>query len=720
MPRVLIVSNRLPVTVHRGAAGFEVHPSPGGLATGLRGPHDRGEGWWVGWPGLSDDLSEIEREELTRALGEARLAPVLLGAPEIERYYNGFSNGFIWPVFHYLTGQLPFRSDDWPVYRDVNERFANAVAAHYRDGDLIWVHDYQLMLVPELLRRRLPKARIGFFLHVPFPALDVYRTLPHREELLQGLLGADLVGFHTTSYLRHFGSALLGLLGLPVAADHVVCGERTIRLGVHPMGVDAAHLGALADTPAVRDEAAKVREGCEKVFVSIDRLDYTKGAVRRLLAYESLLRRHPELVEKLKFVSLSAPSREQVGAYQDFRREVDAHVGRINGAFATPSWVPIHHMFQALPEAGVAALYRAADVMLVTPIRDGMNLVAKEYVAARTDELGVLVLSEYAGAAAELVEAVNVNPYDVERMALSYYQALMMPPVEQRRRMRALRTRVTGHDVHRWVEGFLGSLADEAKHGPPPATRRSPVAALPEVLAAKKLLLVLDYDGTLVSLAASPELALPDEELLALLAKLVARRYTELHILSGRTLGFLDRWFGDLGAHLHAEHGAASRPPTRKEWRKRDIPPPAWQEAVRPILSDFVRRTPGAFVEVKEAGLAWHWRRADAEVGARQANELGLHLGQLLSNLPLELLWGDRVLEVRPHGVNKGIAVADLVARRGKGTALVAIGDDRTDEDLFAALPDDAVSIVVGERPSSARYRVANVDEVRAFLRALL
>lgn len=714
--RVLIVSNRLPVTVHRTDAEFRLEPSAGGLATGLRSPHARGNGWWIGWPGLAETLSDREREALTARLAEQRLAPVFLSPEELTRYYDGFSNGFIWPVFHYLTGQVPYRTRDWPAYRDVNRRFADCAAEHYRDGDLVWIHDYQLMLVPAMLRERIPQARIGFFLHIPFPAEEVFRTLPHREDLLRGLLGADLIGFHTTVYARHFAAALLLLLGVPTQVDRVTVDDRTVRLGVFPMGVDAARIARLADQPDLREDVTAIRAGSEFTLVAIDRLDYTKGVPQRLLAYETLLQEHPELHGRVKLVNLAVPSRGEVRAYREFRREVNAIVGRINGAFATPSWVPLHYMFRSLPEREVVALYRAADVMLVTPVRDGMNLVAKEYVAARTDQRGVLVLSEYAGASAELVEAIRTNPYDIDGAAAAYYAALTMPAAEQERRMRALRERVLNNDVHRWGDAFLRALAEGPAPGPPGLRGPiSPAEAVAALASARRLILLLDYDGTLVPTALSPELALPDDELLELLRRLAARRRTAVHLLSGRTVGFLEQWFGSLPIHLHAEHGIFSRAPGKAHWQRRDYPAPGWQEAVRPILADFARRTPGALVEVKEAGLAWHWRAADPEVADRQANELGLHLGQVLSNLPVELLWGDHVLEIRPHGVHKGTVAAELAAEF-PGAALLAAGNDRTDEDLFAALPGTAVTIAVGDRPSRARHRVREVGELRRLL----
>jgi len=287
------------------------------------------------------------------------------------------------------------------------------VASHYQPGDLIWVHDYQLLLLPQLLRRRLPDARIGFFLHIPFPAEELFRTLPERDEVLEGLLGADLVGFHTPAYLRHFAASLT-LLGLTVDIDRVQLSNREVRLGVFPMGIDADSFGSMAQSPDIEEEVRAIKgNGNQRLLVGVDRLDYTKGIPRRLLAYERMLELHPELRERVRLMQVAVPSRTNVEAYQEYRSVVDGLVGRINGVFGTPHWVPVHYIYRGISESELVALYRAADVMVVTPLRDGMNLVAKEFVASRTDEDGVLVLSEFAGASWELPEAIQVNPYDV-------------------------------------------------------------------------------------------------------------------------------------------------------------------------------------------------------------------------------------------------------------------------------------------------------------------
>src|ERR687889_940292 len=428
MPRILIVANRLPVTVRPTEGGVEVQKSAGGLATGLLRPHEQSGGLWIGWSGVPEELTAAQHAELDQQLAAMRLVSVPLTADQVTRYHENFSNGALWPLFHYLLDQVPLHVRDWDAYAEVNERFADIVAEHYRPGDLIWIHDYQLLLLPDLLRRRFPDARIGFFLHIPFPAEELFRTLPERERVLRGMLGADLVGFHTPAYLRHFAASLTQILGLTVDIDRVQLSDREVRLGVFPMGIDAQSFRTMAQAPGMDAEVRALRGDHNlKLLVGVDRLDYTKGIPRRLLAYERMLETHPDLRERVRLVQVAVPSRNNVEAYQEFRALVDGLVGRINGAFGTPRWVPVHYIYRGLAEPELVALYRAADVMLVTPLRDGMNLVAKEFIASRTDDDGVLILSEFAGASWELPEAIQVNPYDVDATAESYYRALEMP-----------------------------------------------------------------------------------------------------------------------------------------------------------------------------------------------------------------------------------------------------------------------------------------------------
>ena len=721
MARLLLVSNRLPVTVKADKDGVSVVRSAGGLATGLRGPHERSGGLWVGWPGDVSRLTQAQRSSVDAQLAEQRCVPLHLSSSEVNRYYEGYSNQVLWPLCHYLVDRMPRQERDWDVYRKVNERFADLAAGQYQSGDTIWVHDYQLMLVPALLRERLPQARIGYFHHIPFPSSEIFRTLPQRTELVRGLLGADLIGFHTFAYARHFASTLLRLLGLEAVGDRVEQEGREVRLGTFPMGIDARAFEELAREPAVLEESRGYRDKSpeQRLVLGVDRLDYTKGIPRRLLAVQRLLEREPKWRGRLRFVQVAVPSRTTVEDYATYRERVDELVGRINSLYGSVQHVPVHYLYRSFNEKQLTALYRAADVMFVTPIRDGMNLVAKEFCAARPDEDGVLVLSEFAGAADEMGEAVQVNPYDVEGMADALETALEMPEEERKTRMRALRTRVKDCDVHCWVNSFLGAL-QATPTAPARQVPQDARTALPRMREAQELLLLLDYDGTLVPFAPTPEQAAPDAPLLELLRRLTQRPHTRVDIVSGRSREVLEAWLGALPVGLHAEHGLWSRSAQGQPWKSLDNVPTEWKGLVRPILEAYAARLPGALVEEKSASLAWHYRQVDPVLGARQARELRLHLSEVFSHGPLEILPGDKVVEVRARGVNKGRVVGQVTEGLRPGTLMVAIGDDRTDEDLFAALPEGAISIHADHKQTRARYQVDGPQAVRQLLGALL
>lgn len=724
MGRLLLVSNRLPVTIGLAEGQLKVTPSAGGLATGLSGAHQESEGLWIGWPGDISRLDSRQQEELAAKLEAMRLSPIYLSSQEVAGFYEDFSNRVLWPLFHYLLDHLPLGAGGWEVYRQVNQRFAEAVARQYRKGDLIWVHDYHLCLVPGMLRALLPAARIGFFLHIPFPTSDVLQALPWRNALLEGLLGADLVGFHTFSYARHFGSALLRLLGVSPEVDRVQYRGREVRLGTFPMGIDAGSFSELAQSPRVLQLAGEIRRQFEgqRLLLGVDRLDYTKGLRRRMLALERLLEREPSLVGKLKLVQIAVPSRTSIEAYDEFRQEVDEVVGHLNGAHSTIGWAPVHYLYRGFSREELVAFYRAADLMLVTPLRDGMNLVSKEFVASRPDERGVLLLSELAGASAELGEAVLVNPYDVDELGQHILRALSMSEQEQRIRMRALRWRVFAGDVHQWVKSFLDALEETGARaeGRPRFTSPAELAELRGRILARPRLLLLDYDGTLVSFGNVPRLVGPDPSLLELLGRLAELPQTAVHVASGRDRETLEAWFGQLPLGLHAEHGAWSRGRPDQPWIRFGEIPREWKEKLRPILEVYSRRTPGSFLEEKSAALAWHYRMADPELGQLRANELTHLLRATFANAPLEVLQGEKVVEVRPHGVNKGLVVGPAMALAGPEATVVAVGDDRTDEDMFAALPPGGIAIRVGAEESRAPYRLEDVAAVRRFLWALL
>jgi trehalose 6-phosphate synthase/phosphatase len=726
MPRYLIVSNRLPVTVVPSGDGFELKPSAGGLATAMAGLGKDGEQLWIGWPGDTTALAPEAVEQLDQELTTRGLLPVHLTAADVQGFYEGFSNGVLWPLFHYQIERVNMDAwRDWEAYESVNRQFARVIAEHWREGDRIWVHDYQLMLVPAMVRELLPEAIIGFFLHIPFPSLEVFRTLPWRQEVITGLLGADVIGFHTYGYQRHFASCLLRMMGLDVHVDEVHWQERLIRLGSFPISIDTEDFMRRASDGSAAEAAAKtvLPASGVKLLLGVDRLDYSKGLPRRFLAIERLLEIDPSLQGRFRFVQVSVPSRTNVETYAQYRRQIDELVGRINGRFSTTDWAPIQYLYRSISTEELVALYRTAEVMVVTPLRDGMNLVAKEYVACRTEEDGVLVLSEFAGAAWELGQAVMVNPYNVHQTALALRQAILMDKEEQTTRMKPMRARVRDWDVRAWARSFVATM-DAAAERPVDESLESNLPTVDELTSmhsARKLHLILDYDGTLVPFAGAPELAAPDPELLELLAALAAHPRLTVHLGSGRSRSELEEWFGHLAIGLHAENGFWSRS-VGTPWRANAVISQGWKERIRPVLETFAAHTPGAFVEEKDTALCWHYRLADPELGETQSRELQLHLTSFLANFPVQVMPGSCVVEVRQHGVNKGIVLPSILATiiMSPEEFVVAFGANRTDEDLFAALPEYGVGIKVGPGVTLASRRLRDPGATREFLKDLL
>jgi len=684
---------------------------------------------WIGWPGAAAPSPEL-RARLDEELRKLSAVAVHLSASESQRFYEGMANGVLWPLFHYLLDRVPRAVRHWDAYVQANQRFCDVVAQHAAEDDLIWIHDYHLFLLPSLLRERLPRARIGFFLHIPFPSWEVFRTLPHREEVLRGLLGADVIGFHSYDYLRHFGDSLLGNLGLEVMEmDRVDLEDHSVRLGVFPMGIDAENFGRLGGEVEVLAETERLRssQAVEKILLGVDRLDYTKGLPRKVLAMERLLERSPKFRGKVRLIQIAVPSREHVDAYRTLRRDVEELIGHVNGTHGTLHGAPILYLYRSVSEAQLVAAYRAADVMLVTPLRDGMNLVAKEFVASRADGDGVLVLSELAGAASELGEALIVNPYDVEALAESFERALTMDEPERRRRMAALRQKVMSRPIQLWADTFIQALADtrrDTARAEQPASSNELSAIAERLAASPRVVLALDYDGTLVPIRERPDLAKPDSALITLLSELSRLSGVVVHVVSGRTRDSIAEWLGELTIGLVAEHGFWMRRPNERDWQPAFDPASCtWKPLVRAVLEEYSIRTPGAMIEEKAAGLVWHYRNATPHLGTLRARELRLHLVQSLAQTPVSIRTGKKVVEVQQQGVDKGHAIRLLLAdveRETRETAIAAFGDDRTDEDLFAALPETAFTFRAGPGPSRARYRVTGPEPVRRFLNRFL
>lgn len=716
---MLLVSNRLPVTLVRRRGETEFVPSAGGLAVGLGAFYQARGARWIGWPG---DVGPGERPRITRRLRtQFRCEPVFLSEAVARRYYAGFSNRTIWPLFHSFPTYARYDPEDWQGYCRANELFADVVAAIAKPDETIWIHDYHLLMLPSYLRERLPRAKIGFFLHIPFPRYDSLRPLPWHREIVEAMLGADLIGFHTFDYAQAFLGTVRRLLGFDNAIGRIVVGRRVVQADVFPMGVDFSRIAAVRETDEVKRHIARFREGMEssKLVFSISRLDYTKGIPQQLHAVEAFLEANPSWQGRFQYLLVVVPSREIVDRYAQEKEEVDRLVGRINGRFGTFNWLPIRYVNHYLEYEELVALYASADVALVTPLRDGMNLVAKEYLAAKPDLHGALILSDLAGASRELLEAAIVNPNNPAEIANALRRAFEETDEAQVPRNRAMRARLETYDVRRWADDFMNRLDEVTALSEQMAVRlltRAERRKVEERFAqARKRLILLDYDGTLVPFASDPLRAVPAPRVMKILSGLCGSPSNQVVLISGRRKEELEAWFEGLWLTLVAEHGAWVRRPDRGAWEATVDLDVRWKERIRPILERFTARVPGSFIEEKETCLAWHYRRVDVDTGALAAHELVDALTDLTANLELAAAVGNKLVEVRSTRVSKGTFFRSHLPDGGWDLILAA-GNDWTDEALFAALPPHAISFRVGIAPSASKFNVESIEEMLSLL----
>jgi trehalose 6-phosphate synthase/phosphatase len=723
MRRLLIVSNRLPITVQDRKGDLHVEPSVGGLATGLSSWYKSHDSIWIGWPGITGKKIKGEKDILAKLLS-ANCHPVSISQQDVEAHYHGICNRTIWPLFHYFPLYAEYSEGFWQAYERVNTAFANVVAGIAKPSDIIWIHDYHLMLLPKLLRERLPKATIGFFLHIPFPSFEIFRLLPWRNQILEGLLGADLVGFHTYEYAGHFLDTVRLLLGYEAAMGQIIVANRVVRADAFPMGINYQQFSSAVQDSKTHAERKRFSKklGDRQIILSVDRLDYTKGIPQRLQAFSEFLERNPKFLRKVILVSLVVPSRTRVGRYMQLKKEVDGLVGEINGKYGTIGWMPVWYLYRSLRFHPLVALYSLADVALITPLRDGMNLVAKEYTTTKTDGKGVLILSETAGAAQELGEAIIVNTNNHEELVQALTKALEMPEQEQIERNRTMQKRLQRYDVARWADEFVDKLL-HTKKLQQEMTEKTLTSEMQRKLVndfqeSKKALLLLDYDGTLVPFSPKPVDAMPGAKLLRLLEEFTKNTRTEVVLISGRDKDTLEKWFGSFNVGLVAEHGAWIKE-KGGGWETIEALTNEWKEEVYPILESWVDRTPGSFIEEKEFSLVWHYRKANPWLGELRARELTNNLANVTANLNIHVLEGNKTVEVKNTDINKGRAALKYMSKEKWGF-IVAIGDDWTDEDTFRVLPPTAWSIKVGFGASAARFSLSSPDEAISLLRKMV
>jgi len=731
MSRLLIISNRLPFAVERQNNEIIVRQSSGGLVSAIKSYIEKNKNHkeftgkiWIGsMDGVESDWNEAK--QIGTLPDDFCMKPIFPDNFTYKNFYNGFSNSTLWPLFHYFPSLVEFRKDYFEDYKKINQLFADTILEIYQPGDVIWIHDYQLTMVPDMLRRVLCEATIGFFLHIPFPSYEIFRLLPTewKKQLLQGMMGADLIGFHTHDYVQHFIQSAKMILQVESQFNTVYYGNRMVKIDQFPIGIDYQKFRDACIDETVVGICTEIEENFydQKVIFSVDRLDYTKGINYRLGGFEHFLENHPEFKEKVVFILNIVPSRDTILSYNEMKKAIEVQVSTINGRFSTLHWQPIIYRYNHLDFEELCALYQAADVALITPLRDGMNLVAKEYIASCIDK-GVLILSELTGAASELNEAVLVNPTDTDEVANAIHYALIMPLIEQRSRLSYMQRRIAEYDVQKWINDFMDQLIMTKKDQEALKVNILKEDHIKKIVEdftnANRRCILLDYDGTLAPYQKLPSMAAPSDELMQLLQQLTTDPSNEVVIISGRDVSTLEKWLGKLPLNMIAEHGACIKY-RGEEWKELVAINTEWKEQVRPLMQLFVDRCAGSFIEEKKTTLAWHYRNTNQELGFMRSRELRNALLQLTANTPLQVIDGNKVLEVRMVGVDKGMAALSMIGGI-EADFILCIGDDATDEDMFRTMRDKGYTIKIGRANTSAQYTILSQKDVFPFLRRFI
>ncbi|PWJ58936.1 trehalose 6-phosphate synthase/phosphatase [Dyadobacter jejuensis] len=725
--RLIIVAYRLPFKIVREGDGVNLFQNSGGLVSavlslvgdGAHSPVVSGDK--IQWIGYTDNSKEeLEGQSLENDSFKAH--PVFIPEDVNENYYEGFCNDLIWPLCHYFPSHASFDEAYYQAYKTANQLFFEKLEEIIQPGDIVWVQDYQLMLLPQMIREKFPNNKVGFFFHIPFPSYELFRMLPveWRKSIVEGIIGADVVGFHTNDYVEYFLKAVRMVLGHGNKLHYINLSNRIVKIDSFPISIDFKKFDKAYADPDVIKERTVAREMLkEKIIFSVDRLDYSKGILHRLDGFERFLEQNGAWHGRVAFVMVVVPSRDTIELYQQMKAEIDQTVGRINASYGNINWQPIIYQYRSMVFAELVGMYTASDIALITPVRDGMNLVCKEYVASRHDCQGVLILSEMAGAAAELGEALIINPLDKQNIADSIKLALDMPKEEQEKRMKVMRSRIREYDVFAWTNDFftqITMLEQEHEKLRQVFLNKAGIAKIRDAYhQAGNRILFFDYDGTLAPIVPDPAKAIVSDEVKELIAAFAEN--DTVVIISGRDRHFLSQLFLDMPVHIIAEHGALIKAKESTEWVLNENYEENWKESIQPIMDMYAKRCPGAVVEEKETSLAWHYRTAeDKEYATRRAQELVWQLKNYIQpELNLQIIDGNKVVEVKKTAFNKGTAAKEMV-EAGNYDFILAMGDDKTDEDMFIELPDTSFTIKVGDMLSAARAHLRSQDEVYDFL----
>lgn len=719
MNKIINVSNCLPIRTDKLA-----NKSLKSLAKVIDSITSEYDVIWVGWIGDSVDDS-INKNQIVKDFKKSyNFVPLFLSDDEIEKYYHGFCNSSLWPVLHYISVYSSYDETWYDASMAVCQKFADTILEQVHDGDIVWIHDYHLMLLPSLLRAKKPDLKIAFFLHTPFPSYELFRCHPNRRELLEGILGADLIGFQTFGYLRHFRSTVLRILDLESEVNMIPYNGRETSIDVFPIGINWKSLSNTMKTNEYKNYLKKYSDlyKNKKIVLSVEHLDYSKGIQRKMLSIEKYLEEYPSQRECTVFIIIAMPSRGvEMNEFNHFQHDIEHAVGRINGKFSSLSNIPIHFISHNIKFSELCALYSISNVALVSPLMDGMNLIAKEYVACQKDNVGALLLSEFAGAAQELFNAIMINPYNINEVTKSIHFALNMSLEEKNKMILPMQNRIIKYDSNFWAKQFLLALHKATEKTTWLENDKKLDNSLVSLFTNKKLkkALFLDYDGTLREFVNDPDAAVPGEDLIEIFNRFNSRKDLDVYIVSGRKMDFIQKHMGHYSFTLIGEHGYFSKEPNKE---LNVIIPGidlSWKNVIVEIFNLHTLSTPGSFVEEKTSSVVWHYRKADPEFGKWKAGQLIGDLTETISNLPVKIHHGKMIVEVSSQHVNKGLAINFFIKQNNYDLILCA-GDDKTDEAMFVPKDDKIKTVKIGRDETKAEYRVSSPNKFRMFLKKLI
>lgn len=723
MARCLLVSNRLPLSYNEKENIFV--PSSGGLVSAIQGLDSDKVGYDFEWFGVMTDDVADKLEQFS--IGKIPCHPIFAPKKTYDEHYNKYCNDVLWPLFHYERSMVHHSQKGWKSYQVINKLIADKIVEVAKDDDTIWIHDFQLLLVPGMIKSQRPHLKVSFFLHIPFPSSEIFRELPQRKEILESLVTCDLIGFHDLSYLNHFKSSLLRIIGYSASIHE----ER--KWGIYPISIDVEHFVKLAAEEKTLEtiKTYSQAKGNKKWILGVDRLDYTKGLILKLRAYREFLRQFPDEVGKVQFVQVVIPSRTEVPEYKRLKDAIEQLVSSINGEFGTPTYTPVNYLYHSVSPHELSALYQCSEVLHIGSRRDGMNLVSLEYVVSSSEKVaGSILLTEFAGAHSTLSYALSINPWNIDDTAKKMKEALDRPFERRQKEMSFMKAFLHNYTASDWARFILRDLYQTTPDKEIEVISKDGDFPWIKEIENKKILFFCDLDGTLLSIKNTPDEVTIPLKTEALVRRLSSQENCDFVVVSGRDRDFLHERFvkENYNLTLAACHGAYAYLPKFHDWMNL-VPHDStkWKETVLDIFKMYTIRTPGSFIEDKGHAVTWHYRNSPQGFADFLSNKLFIELDEALSSSPVQVNRGKKVIEVKSIHANKGVFVQNWISQlspENRPDVIIALGDDTTDEDMFETLTQQhefpAYCIKVGEENSIAKNFIPLQKNVTHFLEKFL